>query len=1653
MQKIKMFVKRIASSTLHILKRFPRYFLIGFVVLFFSFISALLWRGHRGGAAGGYQFIRQLPEVSYSLSPTAVAFDSDNNQYVAQWLDGGSGIAKISSSGEYLGMIVTQASLPGAVNYMAADASGNLYISQDSVIKKFANDGTFLMDIGSSGSADGQFTSLGGVAVDAQGRLYATDGGFYSYGAATRIQVFNSETGEFLYKWGSYGSGNGQFYDPNGIAVDSDSNVFVADTYNNRIQKFDSSGSFITKWGSSGSSNGRFLNAYHLVVDSSGNVYVSDGSMNRVQKFDNSGTYLTQWGSYGTGEGQFTSLFDTKYSMTLGINGDDHIFVAGDGSNFGRVQEFDSGGTYVGAYGKTANGQFASPGGIDTDNDGNIYVVDDNNYRIQKFDSNGNFLTKWGSQGSADGQFACSSCNEILQALAIDKTHGWVYVLDEGNLRIQKFDSNGNFLTKWGSSGSGNGQFKWNEISSGIGGIAVGSDGSVFVSDHERIQKFNSDGDFISSFTTESGVGGLASDVAGNIYARTGQKIYKFNSSGVLQKTINWNSTSSAMMQSIAVDQYGDIFVTANYSVYKLNKDGNYIAQLGGQGTGPGQFTAPSGIKITTDGSVYVSDQAINGTRASHRIQVFQDNTQLAITTENAANGATGSNYQQDIEVIDSHGQVSYSISSGLLPAGLSINAETGVISGTPSVSGARTFTVQAQDSLFTATKQFTITISETPVLPDVTTKAIGDQLIYYDAPVNLEGGVRQFNVWQRGIELGLTSSYGRQTIDTGEINYTSIKNFGSTGSSAGGGAAGYTGAWGFNVDAQGNVYVADQGNNVIKKFNHDGTLLSQFGSAGTGNGEFDKPMDVAFDSAGNIYVADLGNNRVQKFDSNGNYLSQFGVPTGQNCYWYGQLSGSLSPFEGRMCFPNQIVINQADEIFVSNFADGRVQKFDSQMNFVTQFFARADGNPYYNWGPLSGPRGLAIDPDGVMYMSSQAHPQDADSGTIVKFDSGGNYLGSWDPRGVEPNDTPYGGMAVDAHGDVHLPIQGGHHRIQEYTASGSPISSWTNTAVNSNGFRSTQSTLFANNVAFSPLEYAYVSTGNEIIKFAGSIKGQFDDLHCGTTYHYRAFATNSAGTAYGEDKTFTTEACPTPDIRITTSSLPNGRVAGGYSATIETEDEYGDRVFSVINGSLPEGLIINANTGVISGTPTQAGTFNVTINVSDSHSADSEDFQIVIDPLEDPLTITTLSLPDGIVGESYSATIETQHEIGEKTYILIAGSLPDGLMHHSQNGTITGTPTEEGEFTFTMRVIDGYSEDQRQYTLVVHPAQTTNNPDPVINITTTTLPNGKVAEQYSGSIQVQHSVGSVDFSVVDGQLPDGLSMNISGIISGVPTNPGLFEFTVEATDVNGSDTQVLQIDVLPADQGPQNPGGKQIYILTQVLPDATVHKEYRKSIRVRNAKGAIQFKIIKGKLPDGLTLSSAGRITGTPTRVQTTTFTVRATDSDGSDREEYVLKVIQEPGVLVLEPETKQENNNLAKEEVVAKELEEIAEYSPALAKPIGVVARELNITPKQVVYGLPWLVVGAFALFATNTSSQSYRQFRAYKASKKRQEFYQELIEEKRTFVSLASHYLRTPVTVIKGGVELIGKAADNVKASTAKLADRVNEIINRLDGGSGD
>ena len=114
--------------------------------------------------------------------------------------------------------------------------------------------------------------------------------------ANNRVQKFTS-TGTFVTSWGSYGSGNGQFYNPYGIAVGSDGYIYVTDTNNNRIQKFTNTGTFVTTWGTYGNGSGQFYYPYGIAVGSDGYVYVADSNNNRIQKFTNTGTFVTTWGS------------------------------------------------------------------------------------------------------------------------------------------------------------------------------------------------------------------------------------------------------------------------------------------------------------------------------------------------------------------------------------------------------------------------------------------------------------------------------------------------------------------------------------------------------------------------------------------------------------------------------------------------------------------------------------------------------------------------------------------------------------------------------------------------------------------------------------------------------------------------------------------------------------------------------------------------------------------------------------------------------------------------------------------------------------------------------------------------------------------------------------------------------------------------------------------------------------------------------------------------------------------------------------------------------------------------------------------------------------------------------------------------------------
>ena len=181
--------------------------------------------------------------------------------------------------------------------------------------------------------------------------------------------------------------------------MDSASNVYVADHGHHRVQKFTAQGDFLLKWGSEGTDDGQFKGVFAVAVDGEGSVYVADQNNGRIQKFTSQGEFLLKWGGKGDEEGQFHIIRD------IAVDGAGTVYVVDEESH--RIQKFSSQGVFSGCWGPRycyvggapsgEDGRLAYPSGIAVDNAGNVYVADPGNNRIQKFPSQGEFLLKWES--------------------------------------------------------------------------------------------------------------------------------------------------------------------------------------------------------------------------------------------------------------------------------------------------------------------------------------------------------------------------------------------------------------------------------------------------------------------------------------------------------------------------------------------------------------------------------------------------------------------------------------------------------------------------------------------------------------------------------------------------------------------------------------------------------------------------------------------------------------------------------------------------------------------------------------------------------------------------------------------------------------------------------------------------------------------------------------------------------------------------------------------------------------------------------------------------------------------------------------------------------------------------------------------------------
>jgi len=801
---------------------------------------------------------------------------------------------------------------------------------------------------------------------------------------------------------GREGVDDGELSSPTGIALDKDGNIYVADTDNHSIQKFDKAGTFLARWGGEPSSQeGQFYYPRGLAVGPDDVVYVADSGNNRVQKFDLEGNVQKAWGKFG---------------------------FAWRGADMGR---------------------FDVPWGLTTDQDGNVYVSDTSNSRIQKFQADGQPLLKWGRDGSFDGAFF------FPRGVAVDFV-GNIYVADESNNRVQKFDTRGSFLTKWGREGSGPGQFKspW--------GIACDALGNVYVVDsgNHRIQKFDGNGTFLCSF--------------GNRGKTEGQLNFPYG---------------------IAVDKEGCVFVvdSGNNRVLKYmptEEEMNRGKEQPTQAEEAGSIQPPRSLAVKAgDTEVFLSWMEVPGAQAYNLYFSTSPHltTQGATKIEGVTNPYTHEGLTNDTPYF-------YAVT-----ASFEDGAESGLseeVTATPvliditapqnpyAVINHGAFMTNSPDVVVTISATDLDTgvgayfISESPLTPmagtpgwvDVTPAIkFGATIPFILSPAD---GQKTIYVWFKDVGNNV-STPASTTILVNTSGYLCVAKWGKPGRGASllHGGEFIAPMYGLAVDQQGSLFVVDNGNNRIQKFDNGGNFIILWGNFGSANANFHNPTGMACDGKGDVWVVDTNNHRVQKFDgklggylmkfgSRGNGEGQFNAPWGiavdrvrgylyvvdsanfrvQKFDMTGEFImawGSFGNGDGQFYFPRGVAVDQEDgSVYVVDMGNHRIQKFDTSTNVLPQLLTKWGGSPAAGHassplaqeaGQLRSPWGITVDGAGDVYVT------DTGNHRIEKFDREGNFITQWGGFGNGDGqfNFPYG-IAVDAKGSVFV-VDSGNTRVQQF--------------------------------------------------------------------------------------------------------------------------------------------------------------------------------------------------------------------------------------------------------------------------------------------------------------------------------------------------------------------------------------------------------------------------------------------------------------------------------------------------------------------------------------------------------------------------------------------------------------------------------------------
>ncbi len=1007
-------------------------------------------------------------------NPHGIAIDASDNVYVADRHNGR--IQIFTSNGTFQSKWSSGGSgenhfdCPG---YITLDSLGNLYMTDDCYhrVLKFASNGTYITELGSLGSNNLQFHIPEGLAVDADFYVYVadrnnsrvvklrstwlqsvsmtnpTDSAVVSWTyiiqvtASSAIDISKVEfyidgtkVGEdtdnaYEYSWDTTAGADGT-YTLKAIAYNTQDNSQETDEISVIVNNSSDALPTVSLTSPADGDIIRLQATFQAVATDPEELidrvefYVNDVKVG--EDTDNSdSTYEYTWDATTVEDGE--RVIKVVAFDTIGQNVEESVTVTViNHEEFGYITKWS----------------LDRPSDVVLDKDGNLYVA--GGHMISKYTPNGTLISRIENIGS-DYDLTWWFC------IAVDDL-GNIYATNRDRHQVIKFDSSGNYVTKWGSYGDGNNQFN------GPTGIAVDSDAYIYVCDdnNHRISKFSSDGTFEKTWGSNGSNDGLfqypqgiAVDSSDNIYVvdRHNYRIQMFSSDGTfIRKWGQWGYEDHQLLgpSGIALDSEGNVYVgdDNNYKVVKFTSDGTFLSKWGSQGSGDLQFECPYGIAVDSDFYVYVADHC------SNRITKFNSTWRPTVAITNPADNSVlitspvtiqattssdititkvefyinGSKVGEDTTNAYEHNWITSSEENGAYTLkAIAYNAQnTTAESGEIYVVINKTEDALPTVSLTNPAEGDTIRLAATLQAGALDDDGISKVEFYVDDTMVSEDGFYPFEyTWdsttvedgQKVIKAIAYDTIG-QNVEA-SINVTVINHE----------EFGYVSKWSGNntsdvvVDKDGYVYVA--GSSKIAKYTPDGNLV--FKIEYTGNEEYylDGWFHIAVDADGNIYASENESHNIAKFDSNGNYLFKWGT-YGHGDYQFYNPSGIVADSEGN--------------VYICDYNNNRIAKYDSEGTLITEW-----GTQGGNDGQFNNPHGIAVDSSDNIYVT------DRHNNRIQVFDSDGEFLRRWGSHGYDDNQfrNPYG-IAVDSEDNVYI-VDGNNYRIVKYTSTGTFLAKWGN--------------------------------------------------------------------------------------------------------------------------------------------------------------------------------------------------------------------------------------------------------------------------------------------------------------------------------------------------------------------------------------------------------------------------------------------------------------------------------------------------------------------------------------------------------------------------------------------------------------------------------